>query len=197
MFHRTQQLGIDSCQPRQCLRIQPIVFLAALPDQPHLARMRHDDFVSQPAQQTADPGRMGPGFQRDPAARHGTEHFAQRFRIRAHALLQLDAAGFIQHAVPAVAVSQSGQRSVSVREIFLLGFIATVLTFFIAGRLFICALSTSITWERTASRPETGLLAVSHLIHQSHPLARPCSPLGHARASLARIASACPGSAKV
>ena len=34
-------------------------------------------------------------------------------------------------------------------EIFLPGFAATVLTFFIAGLLFICALSTSITWERT------------------------------------------------
>ena len=31
-------------------------------------------------------------------------------------------------------------------------FVAVVLTFFIAGLLFICALSTSITWERTASR---------------------------------------------
>src|SRR5205823_1567290 len=34
-------------------------------------------------------------------------------------------------------------------DIFLLGFAAAVLTFFIAGLLFICALSTSITWERT------------------------------------------------
>src|SRR5205814_10334221 len=34
-------------------------------------------------------------------------------------------------------------------EIFLLGFAAMVLTFFIAGLLFICASSTSITWERT------------------------------------------------
>src|SRR5579864_8753022 len=46
-------------------------------------------------------------------------------------------------------------------EIFLPGFAATVLTFLIAGLLFICALSTSITWERTASRPETGLLIPS------------------------------------
>jgi hypothetical protein len=46
-------------------------------------------------------------------------------------------------------------------EIFLLGFAPTVLTFFIAGLLFICASSTSITWERTASRPETGLLIPS------------------------------------
>jgi len=35
------------------------------------------------------------------------------------------------------------------REIFLLCFVAAVLTFFIAGLLFICALSTSITWART------------------------------------------------
>ncbi|MGC2365475.1 MAG: hypothetical protein WA555_10695, partial [Candidatus Sulfotelmatobacter sp.] len=40
-------------------------------------------------------------------------------------------------------------------------FAAAVLTFFIAGLLFICALSTSITWEPTASRPETGLLIPS------------------------------------
>jgi hypothetical protein len=46
-------------------------------------------------------------------------------------------------------------------EIFLLCTAALVLTFFIAGLLFICALSTSITWERTASRPETGLLIPS------------------------------------
>src|SRR6476619_5426348 len=46
-------------------------------------------------------------------------------------------------------------------EIFLLGFAPAVLTFFIAGLLFICASSTSITWERTASRPETGLLIPS------------------------------------
>src|ERR1039457_4833388 len=37
-------------------------------------------------------------------------------------------------------------------EKFLLCLPATVLTFFIAGLLFICASSTSITWERTASR---------------------------------------------
>src|ERR1041385_7825894 len=36
-----------------------------------------------------------------------------------------------------------------------------VLTFFIAGLLISCASSTSITWERTASRLETGLLIPS------------------------------------
>jgi len=56
MLHRIQQLGIDPGQPRQCLRIQPVVFLATLPDQSHLARIGHDHFVPQLAQQTADPG---------------------------------------------------------------------------------------------------------------------------------------------
>jgi hypothetical protein len=49
---------------------------------------------------------MRPDFQPDPAVRHLAEDFAQRFRIRAHALLQLYLAGFLQHAVPAVAISQ-------------------------------------------------------------------------------------------
>jgi len=43
-----------------------------------------------------------------------------------------------------------------------------VLTFFIAGLLFIFALSTSITWERTASRPETGLLIPSVYANQGY-----------------------------
>src|SRR6516164_3848859 len=49
---------------------------------------------------------MGSDLQRDPAARHGTEHFAQGFRSRTHSLLQLYVARFIQHAVPTVAISQ-------------------------------------------------------------------------------------------
>jgi hypothetical protein len=62
--------------------------------------------MSQLAQQPADPGRVRPGLQRDPTARHSAEDFAQPFRRRAHPLLQLDLASFTQHAVPAVAISQ-------------------------------------------------------------------------------------------
>ena len=47
-------------------------------------------------------------------------------------------------------------------EKFLLCFALTVLTFFIAGLLFICASSTSIIWERTASRRRPAFS--SHLI---------------------------------
>jgi hypothetical protein len=32
MPHRPQQPGIDSCQPRQCLRIEAVIFSAAIPD---------------------------------------------------------------------------------------------------------------------------------------------------------------------
>src|SRR5579863_4180098 len=48
-------------------------------------------------------------------------------------------------------------------EIFLLCFVAAVLTFFIAGLLFICASSTSITWERTP-HPVRRPAFSSHLI---------------------------------
>ena len=73
MLHRMQQLGIDPRQTGQGLRIQAIVFFAALPNQLHLAGIGHDHLVPQLAQQATDPGRMRPDFQRHPAARHGAE----------------------------------------------------------------------------------------------------------------------------
>ncbi|MGA8501237.1 MAG: hypothetical protein WB683_06795, partial [Candidatus Sulfotelmatobacter sp.] len=45
---------------------------------------------------------------------------------------------------------------------------AMVLTFFIAGLLFICALSTSITWERTP-HPVRRPAFSSHLIAKTNP----------------------------
>jgi len=60
-------------------------------------------------------------------------------------------------------------------EIFLLACAATVLTFFIAGLLFICALSTSITWERTP-HPVRRPAFSSHLygvVETGLPLQRP------------------------
>jgi hypothetical protein len=47
MPHWSQQLGIDSRQPCQGLRIVPIIFPAALGDQLHLLCVRHDHFVPQ------------------------------------------------------------------------------------------------------------------------------------------------------
>jgi hypothetical protein len=77
--------------------------------------------------------------QRDPAARHGTKHFAQGFRGRTDSLLQLYVACLIKHAVATVAISQIQSDGQSLGEIFLLSFAAAVLTFFTAGLLFVCA----------------------------------------------------------
>jgi hypothetical protein len=91
----TDAVGLFSLVPRSTV----------LPNQPHLARIRHDPLVSQLPQQATDPGRMRPNFQRHSAARHCAEDFPQRFRSRPNSLLQLDPACFIQHAVAAVAIS--------------------------------------------------------------------------------------------
>jgi hypothetical protein len=47
MFYWTQQLGIDPGQPSQRLGIQPIIFLSTLPDQTHIAGVRHDHLMPQ------------------------------------------------------------------------------------------------------------------------------------------------------
>ena len=104
---------------------------------------------------------MRASLQRDPAARHPAENFAQRFRIRAHALLQLYLARFIQHAIPTVAISQiQSDGKFLPRNIPACA--ATVLTFFIAGLLYLlCLEHVDNLGAYTASRPEIGLLIPS------------------------------------
>ena len=60
MSYRGQQLRIGPRQPRQGPRIQPIIFSPTLPDQAHVARMRHDHLVPQLAQQSAHTGECIP-----------------------------------------------------------------------------------------------------------------------------------------
>jgi hypothetical protein len=92
---------------------------------------------------------MRPDLQRDSTARHSAEDLLQCLRTGTDLLLQLYLARFIHYAKPTVAISQiQPDRELLLRKI-LLGCAAAVLTFFIAGLLFICASSTSITWERT------------------------------------------------
>jgi len=103
-----------------------------------------------------------PNFQRDPAARHGAKNFLQRFRRGTHSLFQLYLPGFIEHAVPAVAISQiqsDGQSRLRKIPALLCAYGANLLH--CRSSLSLLPLSTSITWERTASRPETGLLIPS------------------------------------
>ncbi|HKF03569.1 MAG TPA: hypothetical protein VKB49_14725 [Candidatus Sulfotelmatobacter sp.] len=48
---------------------------------------------------------MRPDFQCHSTARHGAENFLQGFRRRPYSLFQLYPPGYIQHAVPQVAVA--------------------------------------------------------------------------------------------
>ena len=84
-------------------------------------------------------GRVHPGFQRDPAARHPPEPFLHRFRSCAQLLLQHDFALFIQHAN--TKLERSPRSNPIVRfgwEKFLPRYAATVLISFIVG--FLCLL---------------------------------------------------------
>jgi hypothetical protein len=163
MLHWTQQPRVNPSQSGQGLRVQPIVFLTALSDQPHFAGIRHDHLMPQLTQQSANPRRMRPGFQGDATARHLSEDFPQCFRIGTHALLPLDLAGFVQHAIPAVAISQiesddqCGLRNIPARPC---RYGANLLH---CRSPFISCASEHVDnlGAYTASRPETGLLIPS------------------------------------
>src|SRR5579864_2534297 len=106
---------------------------------------------------------MRSGFQRDPTARHGAENFLQRFRRGPHSLFHLDLAGFIQHTVTTVAISQiESNGPCGLRKILAL------LCRYGANLLhcrspFISCASGHVDnlGAYTASRPETGLLIPS------------------------------------
>src|SRR5579871_2294554 len=93
---------------------------------------------------------MRSDLQCDPAAWHGSENFAQRFRSRAHALFQLYLPHFIQHAVPAVAISQiQSDGQCLPRNIPALLCRRSANLLHCRSPLSLVPLSTSITWERT------------------------------------------------
>src|SRR5215831_20162514 len=93
---------------------------------------------------------MGSDLQCDPAARHGTENSLQCFRIRSHGLFQPYLPRFIQHAVPAVAISKiqtDGQCGLRNIPALLRRCDASLLH--CRSPLSLVPQSTSITWERT------------------------------------------------
>src|SRR5207248_8262210 len=142
---------------------QSIVLTPALPDQTHVARMRHDHFMAQPAQQPAHPGRMHAGLQRDAAARHGSECRWQSLGRGGNSLFQHDTPRLIQNAVAARAIPQvqtDGQLLLRKIPALLPGCSANLLH--CRSPLSLVLQSTSITWERTASRRRPAFS--SHLI---------------------------------
>src|SRR5690242_9389555 len=106
MAHRSQQSGIDPCQPRQGPGIELIIFSAALADQSYLARMGHDHFVTHLCQLPADPGRVRSGFQCDPTARNPAERLADSVRCGRHVTFPNHLPRLIQNAVIASSISQ-------------------------------------------------------------------------------------------
>jgi hypothetical protein len=80
--------------------------------------MRHDHFMAQPTQQSADPWRVHPCLQRDTTAGLAAEGSLQRFRRRTDSLFQPDIACFIQHAVATGTVAQvQTDRQLGLRKI--------------------------------------------------------------------------------
>src|SRR5579864_5794731 len=105
---------------------------------------------------------MRPDFQCDPTARHGTEHFLQRFRGRAHSLFSLYLPCFVYYAVPAVAISQikSDGQCLSEKISTLLGHCGANLLH-CRSPFYLCLEHVDNLGAYTASRPETGLLISS------------------------------------
>ena len=106
MLHRRQQLRIDPGQPRQRLGIQPIIFPPALSDQTHVARMRHDHFVAQFAEQSAHPGRMHPVSSAIRLRGIAPNTSLIAFGVVPTCCSNRIFARFIQHAIPAPAITQ-------------------------------------------------------------------------------------------
>ena len=104
-------------------------------------------------------------LQRDAAARHSLERLAHRLRRGAYLLFPSQLALFVQHTVLTGAIPQ-----VQSDRQFRLGKIAALLRRHGANLLHcrsplsVVLASTSITWERTASRRETGLLPRKHSV---------------------------------
>src|SRR4029077_16493791 len=105
---------------------------------------------------------MRPDFQCDPTARQRPEDFAQRFRIRTDSLLPLYLPGFIQHAVPAVAISQiQSNGEFLLRNIPALLCRPSATLFHCRSPFYLCLEHVDNLGAYAASRPETGLLIPS------------------------------------
>src|SRR5664279_1704771 len=102
------------------------------------------------------------------AAWHRSEDFLHRFRSRAQLLLAHHFARFIQHALPTGSIAQVQTNGQFRLDILVARSLRGATLLHCRSPLSVCASSASITWERTASRRETGLLIPS--VHtNNHP----------------------------
>ncbi len=68
MAYRMQQSSIHPRQARESARIYTVVYVVVVVNHPNSSRIGHDDFVSEAAQEPADPRRVSSHLKHDPAA---------------------------------------------------------------------------------------------------------------------------------
>lgn len=128
----------DRCAPAGQESAHPADHLCA--DQTHVVRMGHDGLLSQPTQKPAHPRRMHPGLQRDATARHGRKPGHERLGSGSNLFFLDDAPGFVEHAVEARPVAQIQADGEGCVCSFSIAGSARVLSFFMAGLLYLLCL---------------------------------------------------------
>src|ERR1035438_2682476 len=152
MPDRPQQLRVHARQPRQGLRIQPIILPAAGADQLHLSGIRHDHLVPKAAQQPAYPRRMCPHFDRDPTLWQVTKPLFHPFLSRRHGAFAHHLSLAVQHIIVTGLVSQvHADRNRSLAGFAPLRTLQTS-AILLHGRFSFFAPRVRIHWELIASR---------------------------------------------
>src|SRR5713226_9994525 len=106
MLNGLQQTRMAISQTGQPLCILAIVLGLVLADGPHFARVGHDHLMAKTPQQTADPGRVRPGFHDHALLRFGFPVPPKRLLAGPHTPFFHDLSVAIQHTVVAESVPQ-------------------------------------------------------------------------------------------
>jgi hypothetical protein len=93
-----EQLRIEACQARENRCVTAVVLAIVLIDLAHLARVGDDDLVTIRFDQTADPARVGTGFQRHARRREARELLINCHLRRLELSLSVDGSVGIEHA---------------------------------------------------------------------------------------------------
>jgi len=95
MVDWSEQLGVDSHEPCQPLRVQTIIFPTAGTDQLYLPGIGHDHFVTKRTQHSTHPRRVRANFYGDSTPGHRTKDLSHRFLVRPNA-------AFLNHLASAI-----------------------------------------------------------------------------------------------
>ncbi len=98
MLDWIQELGIQPCNTRQLLSVQPVVLRIALKDHPPLARIGHDHVMTQCLQKLGHPGRVPSNLEGDACASRALEARTQLLWGRRDPALLDDLPGRVEDA---------------------------------------------------------------------------------------------------